>query len=89
MSINITVIRNITLGAVLLFAPFVQSASINQDVAKAYNDGVVRCGNSECAKYLYACFRTYASTTLQEFLACGVQASRLNDDQRVVANPKG
>lgn len=86
--------RKITFGLTLLvasfgIAPFSQAAEINHDVAKAYNDGIVRCGNAECAKYLYACFRTYATTTIDEFLACGTQASRLNGDQLVVANPSG
>lgn len=61
------------------------SADINPRVANAYNDGIVRCSNPECARYLYACFRSYASATLNEFLACGSQASRLNDDEFVVA----
>lgn len=82
-------IRKLTLGVTLLVAPLAQSTEINHEVAKAYNDGIVRCGNAECAKYLYACFRTYGTTTIDEFLACGTQASRLNGDQLVVANPSG
>ena len=72
-----------------LLLPTTSAATeINPEVAKAYNDGVVRCGNAECAKYLYACFRTYSSTSLQEFMVCGTQASRLNRDQ-VVLTPTG
>ncbi len=63
----------------------VQSADINQKVANAYNEGIVRCSNAECASYLYACFRTYATSTLGDFLACGSQASRLNGNEFVVA----
>lgn len=81
--------RIFILSAVLFFAPSAYSVNINEDVAKAYNEGLVRCDNSECAKYLYACFRSYSSSTLQMFLQCGTQASRLNNDQRVVANPTG
>lgn len=69
-------------------ASTVQAVEINQKVANAYNVGVVRCSNAECARYLYACFRTYSSSSLQEFLACGTQASRLNDNQRVVKAPQ-
>lgn len=75
--------------APVVVAPVAYSANINEDVARAYNEGVVRCTNPECAKYLYACFRSYASTTIDEFLVCGTQASRLNNDQPVVAKPAG
>jgi len=61
---------------------------INQQVANAYNTGVVRCSNEECAKYLYACFRAYSTSSLEEFLACGTQASRLNGNQKVVSAPQ-
>ena len=64
-----------------------QTTAISQAVASAYNEGVVRCGNAECAKYLFACFRSYSGATLEEFLVCGVQAARLNNNQLVVANP--
>ncbi|MEM7258881.1 MAG: hypothetical protein AAF404_16010 [Pseudomonadota bacterium] len=64
------------------------AADINQRVANAYNDGIVRCSNPECARYLYACFRSFSESTLDEFLACGSQASRLNDNEFVVA-PSG
>ncbi len=86
-------IRHITqLGAALFSAavlvlPSANASNINKEVAKAYNEGIVRCANSDCARYLYACFRTYSATSLQEFLACGSQASRLNEDQQVVAPP--
>jgi len=70
------------------FATQAQSDGFKQDVANAYNDGIVRCSNDDCARYLYACFRTYAQTTLNEFLACGQQASRLNGNQFVVAAPR-
>lgn len=60
------------------------SAGINQKVANAYNEGIVRCGNAECAAYLYACFRSFATRSLVEFLGCGSQASRLNNDEFVV-----
>jgi len=75
--------------APLVIAPVVHSENINKEVARAYNEGVVRCANPECAKYLYACFRSYAATTIDEFLVCGTQASRLNDDQPVVVVPAG
>jgi len=77
------------MAAAILIAPAARSAEINHAVAEAYNDGIVRCGNPECAKYLYACFRSYSMLSLQDFLACGTQASRLNNDQLVVANPQG
>lgn len=80
--------KKVVLSALLFAAPVAQSANINPEIAKSYNEGLVRCGNSECAKYLYACFRTYSTTTLQEFLACGAQASRLNNNLLVVANPQ-
>lgn len=79
--------RIISVVVLLLLSPLSHAAGINPVVAAAYNDGIVRCGNSECAKYLYACFRTYSTAELQDFLACGTQASRLNDDELVVANP--
>lgn len=60
------------------------AAPINQEVANVYNDGIVRCANEQCAKYLYACFRTYSSGPLQEFLNCGSQAARLNDNKMVI-----
>lgn len=69
----------------LSFAGFAHAADINPQVANAYNDGIVRCGNADCAKYLYACFRAFSSNSLNEFLACGSQASRLNNDEFVVA----
>lgn len=61
------------------------AADINPKVANAYNNGIVRCGNADCARYLYACFRSYSQRSLNEFLACGTQASRLNNDEFVVA----
>jgi len=64
-----------------------QSVNIKEDVASAYNEGLVRCGNEACAKYLYACFRSFSSATLNEFLVCGTQASRLNDGAMVVPEP--
>ena len=70
-----------------VFVPIAHSSNINKEVARAYHDGVVRCTNAECAKYLYACFRSYSATTIDEFLDCGSKASRLNDDQLVVAEP--
>lgn len=79
--------RNVMTGLMLLLAPLAHSAGISPIVAQAYNDGVVRCGNAECAKYLYACFRSYSGATLQEFLTCGSLASRLNNGQRVVSSP--
>jgi len=88
------VIKKIGFVLALLFTPLAivpmaHSTNINRDVAKAYNDGIVRCSNPECAKYLYACFRSFGSATVDEFLACGTKASRLNDDQLVVAKPSG
>lgn len=74
-------------SAAILALPTANASNINQEVAKAYNEGIVRCANADCAKYLYACFRSYSTTSLQDFLACGSQASRLNDDQQVVAPP--
>ena len=87
------VIKKLGLAFVLLVTPVVviplaHSANINAEVARAYNDGIVRCNNSDCAKYLYACFRTYGFTTIDEFLGCGSKASRLNGDQLVVASPE-
>ena len=79
--------RKLTCGFMLLLAPMVYSAGINKHVAHAYNDGVVRCSNPDCAKYLYACYRSYSAASLQEFLACGSQASRLNNNQPVVSGP--
>jgi len=84
--------RTISLALFLATASFAQSANaqsaeINTDVAKAYNEGLVRCTNAECAKFLYACFRTYAATTLPDFLSCGTMASRLNDNLQVVEDP--
>lgn len=67
--------------------PLARASSINKDVAKAYNDGIVRCTNADCAKYLYACFRSYSRTSLQEFLNCGSQAAILNEEQQVVEPP--
>jgi len=64
-----------------------QSVDIKEDIASAYNEGLVRCGNEACAKYLYACFRSYSAATLNEFLVCGTQASRLNDNVMVVPEP--
>ncbi len=60
------------------------AAPIDQEVANMYNDGVVRCENEGCAKYLYACFRSFSGGPLQEFLACGSQAARLNNNKMVV-----
>lgn len=80
--------KSISVGVLLSVAALAHPAGINPAVAAAYNDGIVRCGNADCAKYLYACFRTYSTASLQDFLACGSQASRLNDDQLVVANPQ-
>jgi len=71
----------------LLLAPMAYSAGINKDVAQAYNDGVVRCSTPDCAKYLFACFRSYSRVSLQNFLACGSHASRLNNNQQVVSSP--
>ncbi len=80
-------IRAIVFGVLAGMSATSHATEINLQVANAYNEGVVRCSNSECARYLYACFRSYSSGTIDEFLSCGVQASRLNDDQLVVANP--
>lgn len=60
------------------------AADIDQEVANMYNDGIVRCSNEECARYLYACFRSFAAGPLQEFLNCGSQAARLNNNKMVV-----
>ena len=79
------IIKKIVLSSALLVASALSAADINQKVANAYNDGIVRCGNAECASYLYACFLSFSSSSLNEFLACGSQASRLNDDEFVVA----
>lgn len=75
----------IMFGCLICISPRVHAADINQQVANAYNDGIVRCTNAECARYLYACFRSFSSSSLNEFLACGSQASRLNDNQFVVS----
>ena len=58
--------------------------NIDQEVANMYNDGIVRCSNEQCARYLYACFRSFAAGPLQEFLNCGSQAARLNENKMVV-----
>lgn len=77
--------------SIAVFASFAGVSSgtfaneINQRVANAYNEGVVRCSNPECARYLYACFKSYGSASLNDFLACGSLASRLNNDVIVVA----
>ena len=76
------------LAALLLALPTANATDINREVAKAYNEGIVRCSNPDCARYLYACFRSYARSTLEEFLNCGTQASRLNEDQLVVVVPE-
>ena len=73
------------LGCMMCVSPTLHSADINQKVANAYNDGIVRCSNAECARYLYACFRSFSAGSLDEFLACGSQASRLNGNEFVVA----
>jgi len=92
---NVIFIAFVSVASALFIAPTffsagsAHSADINEEVARSYNEGVSRCSNPECAKYLYACFRTYASEALNNFLVCGVQASRLNDDKWVVANPEG
>ncbi|OED42199.1 hypothetical protein AB833_07820 [Chromatiales bacterium (ex Bugula neritina AB1)] len=75
------------IGLLLSVATTSHSADINQQVANAYNEGLVRCSNAECAKYLYACFRSYSTASIEEFFSCGVQASRLNNDQLVILNP--
>lgn len=67
-----------------LSAPLLAADSIDQEVANMYNDGIVRCANENCAKYLYACFRSYSAGPLQSFLECGSQAARLNDNKMVV-----
>lgn len=77
--------NKIVLFFALSVAGAAHAADINPKVANAYNDGIVRCGNADCARYLYACFRSYSASSLNEFLACGSQASRLNDDEFVVA----
>lgn len=73
------------LGLIITLSPALQAAEINQRVANAYNEGIVRCSNAECAKYLYACFQSFSQASLNEFLACGTQASRLNNNEFVVA----
>ncbi len=73
------------LGSLICVSSTLHSSQINQKVANAYNDGIVRCSNAECARYLYACFRSFSAGSLDEFLACGSQASRLNDNEFVVA----
>jgi hypothetical protein len=40
----------IMLGCLVCMSPQVHSADINQQVANAYNDGIVRCTNAECAQ---------------------------------------
>ena len=74
--------------SLLLSLPTASAKTINQDVAKSYNDGVVRCGNAECARYLYACFQSYSGATLEEFMACASLASKLNGSQKVVTAPE-
>ena len=79
--------KNLIAAVVLLCglpAPLVAADLIDQEVANVYNDGIVRCGNEDCAKYLYACFRSFSSGPLQSFLDCGSQAARLNDNKMVV-----
>lgn len=61
-----------------------KAAPIDQEVANTYNDGIVRCVNEDCARYLYACFRSYSTGPLQAFLQCGSKAARLNDNKMVV-----
>ena len=78
-------IKKIVLCSALLAASALNASDINQQVANAYNEGIVRCGNAECASYLYACFLSYSTSSLNEFLACGSQASRLNNEEVVVA----
>lgn len=73
------------LGCLVCMSPSVYPADIDQKVANAYNDGIVRCSNAECARYLYACFRSFSAGSLDEFLACGSQASRLNNNEFVVS----
>lgn len=68
-----------------LSAPAVATAApIDQEVANMYNDGIVRCANEDCAKYLYACFRSFSAGPLQEFIKCGSKAQRLNNNKMVV-----
>jgi hypothetical protein len=64
--------------------PLMATDTIDQEVANMYNDGIVRCANESCAKYLYACFRSFSAGPLQPFLDCGSQAARLNDNKMVV-----
>lgn len=71
----------------VMATPAAQAVDIKEDIASAYNEGLVRCGNEACAKYLYACFRSYSAATLNEFLVCGTQASRLNNNVMVVPEP--
>ena len=82
---KVTLIGSAVLASLICLSPTVMASDINPRVANAYNDGVVRCSNPECARYLYACFRSFSSSSLDEFLACGTQASRLNDNEFVVA----
>jgi len=64
--------------------PVAVAAPIDQEVANMYNDGIVRCGNEACAKYLYACFRSFSSGPIANFVSCGSQATRLNDNKLVI-----
>lgn len=72
------------LSAPLVPVSMTIAAPIDQEVANSYNDGIVRCANEECARYLYACFRSYSAGPLLEFLNCGSHAARLNDNKAVV-----
>ena len=65
-------------------APVSMAAPIDQEVANKYNDAIVRCSNESCAKYLYACFRSYSAGPLAQFVSCGTQAARLNDNKVVI-----
>lgn len=78
-------LNKIIFFVLLSAAGAVNAADINTKVANAYNNGIVRCGNADCARYLYACFRAYSSGSLNDFLACGSQASRLNNNEFVVS----
>jgi len=77
------------IAALVMFCGFTaplatNSATIDQEVANTYNDGIVRCINEDCAKCLYACFRSYSTGPIQDFLTCGSHAARLNDNKMVV-----
>jgi len=37
----------------VMATPAAQAVDIKEDIASAYNEGLVRCGNEACAKYLY------------------------------------